>query len=141
MTGAETLTGPGGPLAATETPVGGARAGAPQQAPEKPEEARTVYVIQRAIEVDYEPDEPIVAWEDVGTVSVPKRSSRKTVFETALKDVEGLWPPVTDGSQVQASVRMRAVPPEDLAVWEAVFDAPPAPPPALIVRPVPEAVD
>jgi hypothetical protein len=36
---------------------------------------------------------------------------------------------------------MRAVPPEHLEVWEAVFDAPPAPPPALIVRPVPEAVD
>lgn len=133
----DTLTTGSGPLAATDAPAEEETQVPVPEPEETPEPAPapastadgqvgTVYMIQQEVELEGGD----ATWLDVGRVTVPKRSSLKTVFDAALEELQELRP--TEAAPVQV---VRAVQPEDVAEWEAVFEKPPAPPAQVVVRP------
>lgn len=128
-TGTAALTAPDGPLAATERDEAMALADDPQPGREAPEQG-TVYVIQRQVGWEAGDVGGPNGWTDVGRVMVPKRSSLKTVFDTALEELQELKPTEASGPR-----RLRAFQPADVAEWEALLEVPPAPVPQVVVRP------
>lgn len=90
-----------------------------QQAPETAEKT-TTYLVQRMREQD---DGTFVAtgWEDVGRVTVPRRTQRATVRQKAAEMVAEHHAPDVE----QAPVEFRAIPVDEIIGGKASLEVPP----------------
>lgn len=100
----------------TEQDTGAAGAQEPAETPEK----TTTYLVQR---MRHQADGTFVAtgWEDVNTLTVPRRTQRATVRQQAAEMVATHHAPDVE----QAPVPFRAIPVDDIIAGEVELEVPP----------------